>query len=399
MVAAGSARSAGRRAAEEGVRLRLVLFLGFITSAVLAGCGGDDGAALAALERLPPAGEGWDLEVGDSPEEGSGALGAVADLAVDGDGFAWILDPVDRRLVVFDGEGRYVDATRGDPLELPVHESHAHHPDAQDPQGQDEPGGPDEAEGSELEHPVSVAAFDPGVVVFDEGASALVFYRRVNGGLERTGTADLELFARRMCVLDGDIYLLGYHRGRLLHQVDREGRIVRSFGDPFFSEPEVLARGITSGLLTCVEGDDPLILLAEERLPRVRGYSATRGVLRWSHEPDDFRAVAVAVTADGSGIVFSDPTDGRPHRWVSLAPLGDHIVVQRGEVEEEMRSAVQITRVETRILDRQTGRALAVADDRARVDWILEDRWAWQRTLIPHAVAVRYELPPPVALP
>jgi hypothetical protein len=397
---AGPDRAGGRkvgmvRSFQRGWGTLLVLTL--LGSGVLTACQEEDEAARAQLDRLPSAEASWEFEAGDSPEEGPGALGAVADLAVDGNGFIWILDPVDRRLVVFDAEGRFVDATRGDPLEAHVHDGHAH--DTHHPSDPPESPGWDETLEAELEHPVSVAALDEGVVVFDEGTSELAFYRLAAGALERTGTTVLDLFARRMCVLDGDIYLLGYHRGRLLHQVDRDGRIVRSFGDPFFSEPEVLARGITSGLLTCVEGDDPLILLAEERLPRVRGYSATRGVLRWSHEPDDFRAVEVAVTADGSGIVFTDPTDGRPHRWVSLAPLGEHILVQRGEVEEEMRSAVQITQVETRILDRHTGRALATSRDRARVDWILDDRWAWGRTLIPHAVAVRYELPVPVPLP
>lgn len=328
-----------------------------------AGCGPDREAGARTLAGLPPVGSEPEVEFGLDPASDAGVLGGVADMAVDREGFVYLLDPVERRLVVFDPRGRLLDATED--------ATHRNPP---------------------LEHPVSVDLLGDEVVVFDEGRRSLVFFRRGESELRHAGEAPLELFARRMCVLDGQIFLLGYHEGRLIHEVNREGQLLRSFGDPFFSEPEILARGITSGLLTCVGGEDPLLLLAEERFARVRGYDVAGGVLRWSHEPDDFRAVEVAATPDGTGIVFSDPSDGPPHRWVSLHAVGPHVVVQRGIVEDAMRSALQITEVETRVLDSATGEALAVGEDRTRVDALVHDRWAFQRTLVPRAGVRRFDL-------
>lgn len=328
-----------------------------------AGCGPDREAGARTLAALPPAGSEPQVEFGLDPAADAEVLGGVADLAVDRDGFVYLLDPVERRLVVFEPGGRLLDATE----------------DAGDP---DPP----------LEHPVSVDLLGDEVVVFDEGRRSLVFFRRGESELQHAGEAPLELFARRMCVLDGQIFLLGYHEGRLIHEVDREGVILRSFGEPFFAEPEILARGITSGLLTCVGGEDPLLLLAEERFARVRGYDAAGGVLRWSHEPEDFRAVEVAATPDGTGIVFSDPSDGPPHRWVSLHALGPHVVVQRGIVEDAIGAALQITEVETRVLDSATGETLAVGEDRIRVDALVHDRWAFQRALVPRPSVRRFGL-------
>src|SRR5690606_41100866 len=86
----------------------------------------------------------------------------------------------------------------------------------------------------------SIAVSRGQVYVLDTGNNRLSSFNYT--GDEVRHDADLRVPGRPsdFCALEDRLFLLSYHADRLIHEVDRQGGIIRSFGQP--EDPEAIGR-------------------------------------------------------------------------------------------------------------------------------------------------------------
>lgn len=231
----------------------------------------------------------------------------------------------------------------------------------------------------EFINPVSIAVSRGQVYVLDTGNNRLSSFNYT--GDEVRHDADLRVPGRPsdFCALEDRLFLLSYHADRLIHEVDRQGGIIRSFGQPEDPEAigrtgagaELLRQTLNRGKLAC-DAEQGLIVLMHEQLPVVSAFRSTgqrlwQVVLNPYHMPEWLPAQR----SDGFRTRI-DPKLKRANSSVSLA-IGDDssIYLTLSEVSVNAQEGVTI-RLEHRKLNSRDGRlmerrpgAVRIADVRA----------------------------------
>lgn len=246
------------------------------------------------------------LTVPGSPPES--AFGLVGDVAVGGDGRAFVLDVLHREVSVFSAAGERTRVLgRAGP-------------------------GPGEFMG-----PVAFTLDNAGrgLYVLDERKQGLDLFDADQGTWRRT--IPLDFHAADLCFVAGRLYVLGGRDGFLLHEVDpATGRVLRSFA-PDDDSRDLLLRGYrASGYLGCAP-DGEIAFLPSLR-PEVLRFSAQSGDLLGIAPIPGYRPVRVR-RVSGGAVQFDVPGGGSHDYGGSIVPLaGGDWLVQVGRLKHGTNS-------------------------------------------------------------
>lgn len=246
------------------------------------------------------------LTITGSPPES--AFGLVGDVAIGGDGRAFVLDVLHREVSIFSPSGERAGVL-----------------------GQAGPG-PGEFLG-----PVALAMDDAGrgLYVLDERKQGLDLFDAERGTWQRT--IPLDFHAADLCFLSGRLYVLGGRDGFVLHEVDpATGRVLRSFA-PDGESRDLLLRGYrASGYLGCAPNGE--IAFLPSLRPEVLRFSARSGELLGAASIPGYRPVRVR-RVSGGAVQFDVPGGGSHDYGGSIVPLaGGDWLVQVGRLKRGTNS-------------------------------------------------------------
>lgn len=298
---------------------------------------------LGALE--PARFDGLDVFAVAGEEEGAGldTFGRLAGAVLLPGGFTVALDDRLQRLVLLDSDAN------------PLH-------------GVGRPGqGP-----GEFVQPVSLLARGDGeVVLLDRGAMRITSYRIVSDTLTVVREIPTPTFARDLCFLGDEVFLLTGRGSGIVEVLDASGSPVRAFGlAPAFDEiPNPVLREsaqttVAGGRIVCDPSFGQVVVVLQH-LPVVRAYSPD-GDLRWEVELSDYLALRVVPTSNGRGNTFAtDDPSGAHHRATTAVVSGDDLIVQLAVLDWIHRDP-GAREVDTRVLRLRDGVEL-----RRTLDWPL----------------------------
>jgi hypothetical protein len=202
------------------------------------------------------------------------------------------------------------------------------------------------------------------------------------------GDTRLPFDARDLCVLDGQLFLLGYHGGLMVHRFDlRSGRVAASFGQPFEEGDAMMGALTASGYIHC-DGVSRSVFVTAVSTPTVRRYSPA-GQLLW--ETAIPRVAPSVITRTPAGVRFSPPRNRQnPDVVVSLTAVpGGRLLVQFGESWRGIGSLEDVVRVKTVLFDVRSGAVLRTLDNVPRIDFA-RDRYAYSHANDPFPRVVVY---------
>lgn len=274
------------------------------------------------------------VEVGDPNEE----FGNIEDVAVGGVGGAlFLLDRMNHRLMAFTRNGQFITQTgrsgRG-------------------------PG--------EFGYAGAVGLSNRQIYVLDRRNLRITTYRLEQDSLVLKAESRVPFQAHDMCVLDGRVFLLGYHQGRLLHQLDlNTGEVAASFGRPFAGDDPGMAALTAFGLVLCDEESQSLYVTANS-IPIVRRYNRS-GQLVWESAVEKVSSV---ITRTRHGVRYGPPADGSASEvTISLvAAPGGRLLLQFGKVVQGIATLQEIVEVTSVFYDKRTGKPLERSSRLPRLD-------------------------------
>lgn len=247
------------------------------------------------------------IGVFDGPEEL--VFGDIVDVGVDGAGNIFVLDRLALEIRWFAHDGRFVDRAGG------------------------EGGGP-----GELRAPMGLDVDGDGRVhVVDARNGRISTYEATDGELRHVEDTP-GVRGYDVCALGDRRYVLRPNNGAVLHEVDRDGTVVRSFAPPEPLDRETATRFAGAdaaairwsnnlGALHC-DAASGRVLLLSQRLPLLRAFSAD-GEPLWRVTLAGFNAVRWEAGRDGRGIRMGvDPESGTAHTGTAITtdPAGRIVV-------------------------------------------------------------------------
>lgn len=267
------------------------------------------------------------------------SFGHVIDVARDEHGTLFVLDAIRNHLVVFDSAGGFLSSTgrRG--------------------------GGP-----GEFAYPTSLDLITgQQLVVLDQGNARISIFQMRHGEITHIDDSRLEVEARDLCTIGDRIYVSGFHKGAFLHEIDSEGEIIHSFGEPFLPDVE-LGRRITLSRLACDAGSQS-ILLTSMQVSSIHVYTAD-GDLRWRVDEIEGYSEQVITYVGGGTVEHSAPRDGgNTDVTMSVVPVdGRLLLVQFGPIPEGLRNFEDLVDVDSRLYSLATGALVASTDELPRID-------------------------------
>jgi hypothetical protein len=145
---------------------------------------------------------------------------------------------------------------------------------------------------------VIVETADHTFLVLDQAARIVHVYGSLNGTIAERSHFRIEQVADDMCAMGNDVYILAYANGDLIHEYDRRGHAVKSFGiAPGTSEPERAGSLVGGAHLTCASQD--VVVLSRNVSSEVIAYDRA-GQALWTFTAPHFRAVSVRTLPDGT---------------------------------------------------------------------------------------------------
>lgn len=264
---------------------------------------------LVACEAdMPPPGRDWPtfgptvLEVGELDRPQKSVFGKIEDVVALVDGDFVVLDGHAMSIRLFDSEGQFLS----------------------------EAGRSGEGPGEFLS-PVALALRDDSTLVVLDGAQRLVEFRVRDSELLHVRDSRIEVFGRDVCALSGRIFVQALHLGRGVQELDRDGRIARSFhpvpvdhgfdlGPTWMHDLDDEA---VSGFMACLP-EISLVVVVSQWLPTIYAYDPD-GQLAWTADVPDYRIAEPVLTdlggmrwdrGDGSDLIVALEVGPRGHLFV-----------------------------------------------------------------------------------
>lgn len=247
----------------------------------------------------------------------------------------------------------------------------------------------------ELLIPVALAAHADVLYVLDRGNRRIERYRTTGGTLRRSGEGvPLEFGPEDLCVSDGRLYVLGAYRGRAIHEISPDGRVLRSFAPDAQLADDLLASFRAGGYLACGTGGE-LAFLPLLR-PEVHRFSAATGALLQSAVLPDYDAVRVRRTADA--VEFR--AEGGVHDVAaSLVPLGGgRLLVQVGGKPPGATTLHEFTSLRSYVVDWARAGVRVIPGALPRIADV-RDGWALALETDPEPAFHRIRFTPPPGAP
>lgn len=155
----------------------------------------------------------------------------------------------------------------------------------------------------------SVAASGGTVSVLDRGNARLTFFALEGDSLTYDSDVRLPFQAWDHCALNDRVFMVGVHDNHVIHEIDRTGRVLRSFeavtqsGD--FSGFEILVRRLLSyGMIECATSGEQIFFFSKHR-GFVRAYTPV-GQRVWTAELPGFLGMTPTLTERGTLIYAPD---------------------------------------------------------------------------------------------
>lgn len=267
------------------------------------------------------------------------SFGHIIDVARDEYGTLYVLDAIRSRLVVFDSAGEFLSSVgrRG--------------------------GGP-----GEFAHPTSLdLTTGQRLVVLDQGNARISVFQLRDGHITHIDDSRIEIEARDLCTIGDRIYVSGFHKGAFIHEINAEGEIIHSFGEPFLPDAE-LGRRITLSRIACDAASES-VLLTSMQVASIHVYT-TEGDLRWRVDEIEGYSQQVITYVGGGSVEHAAPRDGAATEvTMSIVPVdGRWVLLQFGPVPEGLRNFEDLVEVDSRLYALATGELLASTDELPRLD-------------------------------
>lgn len=146
------------------------------------------------------------------------------------------------------------------------------------------------------------------IFVYDQTTQLVHVYSLASGGAVEIRRFKVDVQGAHMCVDGGNVYILGYHDGHIIHQYSSRGHWIRSFGRPFGSTEAVRAEATgAASRLTCARESG--LVFAAFSIAAAPGVTAfgTDGSERWAFAIPDFQSVSVRALP-GDRVSFTKTT-------------------------------------------------------------------------------------------
>jgi hypothetical protein len=136
--------------------------------------------------------------------------------------------------------------------------------------------------------------------VLDE-ARGLLWFETGESGAAFRGSAKLDMLASDVCVFGSKLMVFGYMNRHIIHEFTRDGKYIRSFGDPFGPRQHSTAEAVVSsdGKIACFP-DHNVVIVVPRLFPTVRGYRVSDGRQIWSDSLPEFVAIVLQTLPTGA---------------------------------------------------------------------------------------------------
>lgn len=283
------------------------------------------------MERLLVDSSAISLGALESPT--SQVFGEVTTVGTDGDGRVYILDAKASEVRIFGRDGQFLE-TVGRP---------GHGP-------------------GEFVHAQSLMVDSSGQLFVGDTKRHLHVFDRGPDGMRFSRVMDIPVSAQDMCLIGDRLFVHGLARedNHVIHELDRSGHLIHSFGTVYHSKNPVVTEFISTGRLACDEAAGLVLFAPMGGVGEVHGY-ALDGTLVWLTVIDDFRPITITEVPRGFGVVR--PENGF-HLVRALTPLsGGRILLQisfstRASYEE----GFTYLKLQTYLLDVHSGEGSYLGD-------------------------------------
>lgn len=212
---------------------------------------------------------------------------------------------------------------------------------------------------------LSAVDFHPDGRFLVLNSNKLVFLVPEQGGLRFDGELRLEVFPEDYCILGQRLFVLALHDGKILHEIDWNGELVSSFGEPLAMSGEVSPRFQANmdfysaqGALTCFS-DLQLLIVVPYLLPEIRAFSL-EGIRAWTRVQEPYARTTMNELPGGRYQVAADPKTGTTHLSLEAWPLSERTLVV--QVVESARFGPEGLPTELRFFNVATGEPLGRQD-------------------------------------
>lgn len=251
-----------------------------------------------------------------------GTFGAVTDLLPGDTTYLYVLDGVKRQVSVLPGRGSHEASGSMAVLQL----------------------GP-------FLDPVAMDLDPYGrLLVLDKSAAAVTTFEVYHGMADAVGKLSVPFVPSDLCVLNGNVFVMGYSDGFLVHQLSASGEISRSFAEapaanPFLEE----VSGI--GYLLC-DRTTSVVLPVSSVSPILRGF-AESGEPRWETRLEGFHAQLFERIGKGYRVRVDE--SGKAHLAVGAFPMGGGFGVLQYKIFTRSLNGAAPPVIDTRIIRLDSG--------------------------------------------
>jgi len=322
------------------------------------------------FDDSPTPGEAWMVKaeriVGASTSEEGDLLGWIEDVAFGPRDALLVIDSRMNELLVFNPDGDLQQRLRG----------------------------PESGMGK-FRSPRSIATnrASSEVLVLDRGGQRVLRYSGSDSILQFESEMRFPWTPIDLCVTgDGRVFVLGLTEERVIHEVDRNGGILRSFGAMYAAEEaspglrRSLQHAMSTGSIEC--SDDPAhVFYFPKNQPFIEAFDH-EGELIWESRLDDYYEIHAVFPSPGRMRLMPDSTVNASHQAINLRLVsGKGLVAQMGI--RTLAAGDWFSVVETRILNPFSGEEVYRTREWPLLGGINGNLWwAWTNAPFPHVFAV-----------